>query len=249
MKEKRFIKLKTDMYSDTKFKIIDTMKERDLINCIWTRLLALCGRLGSAGELYLSRNIPYTVETLALEFNRSAEEVKLALDVFIDLEMVELTENTVYVIKNFAKHQSIKVDKLLQEDSSKKSKDSFTFENSIKAVEEEEQSCECEKDFQGVKEEQEVLEESNIEDDKCEYVSDIDEDCPCEEEDVEGFVEDISSFEGEDYGQNGDLDLEVDGFQDTSVEEYNDEDINGFDVDRDVGEERVVKTLCFFGTQ
>ena len=39
MKEKRNIKLRTDMYEDTKFKIIDTMAERDTINYIWIRQL------------------------------------------------------------------------------------------------------------------------------------------------------------------------------------------------------------------
>ena len=88
MKERKFVKLKVDMYDDTKFKIIDTMPKRDLIHYIWTRLLTLAGKVNLAGELYLSKNIPYTVETLAIEFNRSAIEVQLALKTFEDLEMV-----------------------------------------------------------------------------------------------------------------------------------------------------------------
>lgn len=67
------------MYEDTKFKIIDTKPERDLIYYIWTRILTLAGKVNLEGELYLSKNIPYTIETLAREFNRSAEQVKLAL--------------------------------------------------------------------------------------------------------------------------------------------------------------------------
>jgi len=110
MKERKFVKLKVDMYGDTKFKIIDTMPKRDLIHYIWTRLLTLAGKVNLAGELYLSKNIPYTVETLAIEFNRSAIEVQLALKTFEDLEMVEFTADNVYEIKNFAKHQNIKVE-------------------------------------------------------------------------------------------------------------------------------------------
>lgn len=56
----------------------------------------------------MSSNIPYTVKTLALEFNRSTEKIKLALDVFVELEMVEVNEESVYVVKNFVKHQNIK---------------------------------------------------------------------------------------------------------------------------------------------
>ncbi|WP_252237167.1 phage replisome organizer N-terminal domain-containing protein [Clostridium sp. ZBS17] len=106
--ERKVIKLKVDMYSDTKFKIIDTMEDRDLIHYIWTRLLTLAGKVNLEGELYLSKNIPYTMETLALEFNRSAKMVEIALKVFMDLEMVELTKDSVYRVRNFAKHQNIK---------------------------------------------------------------------------------------------------------------------------------------------
>ncbi|AOR24979.1 phage replisome organizer N-terminal domain-containing protein [Clostridium taeniosporum] len=106
--ERKIVKLRVDMYNDTKFKIIDTMEDRDLIHYIWTRLLTLAGKVNLEGDLYLSKSIPYTVETLALEFNRSAKKVKLALKVFMDLEMVELIEGNVYRVRNFAKHQNIK---------------------------------------------------------------------------------------------------------------------------------------------
>ncbi|MBN1075609.1 hypothetical protein DVV91_14780 [Clostridium botulinum] len=106
--ERKIVKLRVDMYNDTKFKIIDTMEERDLIHYIWTRLLTLAGKVNLEGKLYLSRSIPYTIETLALEFNRSAKKVELALKVFMDLEMTELDENNVYKVRNFAKHQNIK---------------------------------------------------------------------------------------------------------------------------------------------
>ncbi|MBW6409657.1 phage replisome organizer N-terminal domain-containing protein [Clostridium weizhouense] len=109
MRDRKFVKLRVDMYEDTKFKIIDRMEERDVIHYIWTRLLALAGKVNLEGKLYMSKNIPYTVETLSIEFNRSTEKIQLALNVFKDLEMVELTESNVYKIRNFAKHQNIKV--------------------------------------------------------------------------------------------------------------------------------------------
>ena len=108
MRERRYVKLRVDMYEDTKFKIIDMKPERDLIHYIWTRLLALAGKVNLAGELYMSKTIPYTIETLAVEFNRSIEQVKLAIDVFMELEMIEVNEDNVYRVKNFAKHQNIK---------------------------------------------------------------------------------------------------------------------------------------------
>jgi len=43
------------------------------------------------------------------EFNRDVAQIKLALEVFIELGMIEFIEDKVYRVKNFAKHQNIKV--------------------------------------------------------------------------------------------------------------------------------------------
>ncbi len=123
MRERKFVRLRVDMYEDTKFKIIDRMPERDVVHYVWTRLLALCGKVNLNGELYMSKNIPYTIETLAIEFNREAAEVSLALDTFIKLEMVELMADGVYVVKNFVKHQNIKAEKPVKAAAEKASED------------------------------------------------------------------------------------------------------------------------------
>ena len=109
MRERKYIKFRVDMHEDTKFKIIDRKPERDVIHYIWNRIVMLAGKVNLEGNLYLSKNIPYTIETLAIEFNRDIAQIKLSLDVFIELEMIEITEDKIYRVKNFAKHQNIKV--------------------------------------------------------------------------------------------------------------------------------------------
>ena len=109
MRERKYVKLRSDMYEDTKFKIIDMKPERDTIHYIWTRLLTLAARVNLGGDLFMSRNLPYTIETLAIELNRSEKQIKLAIDVFLELEMIEVVDGRIYRIKNFAKHQNIKV--------------------------------------------------------------------------------------------------------------------------------------------
>ena len=109
MRERKYIKFRVDMLSDTKSKIIDKKPERDLINYVWMALVLLAGKVNMRGELYLSKNIPYTIETLALEFNREIEQVKMAFEILKELEMIEVTKENIYVVKNFAKHQNIKV--------------------------------------------------------------------------------------------------------------------------------------------
>lgn len=126
MRERKFVKLRVDMYEDTKFKIIDRMEKRDLIHYVWTRILTLAGKVNLAGDLYLSKNIPYTLETLAIEFNREVEDIELAINVFIDLEMIELVQDKIYRVKNFTKHQNIKVKEKANLENSK-----FHVENNL----------------------------------------------------------------------------------------------------------------------
>ncbi|EKQ53718.1 phage replisome organizer N-terminal domain-containing protein, partial [Clostridium sp. Maddingley MBC34-26] len=75
MRKRKYVKFRVDMYEDTKFKIIDLKPERDLIHYVWNRLVILAGKVNLEGELYLSRTIPYTIETLAIEFNRDVNQV------------------------------------------------------------------------------------------------------------------------------------------------------------------------------
>ncbi|MBE6063410.1 MAG: hypothetical protein E7207_07625 [Clostridium butyricum] len=106
MRERKNIKLRTDMYEDTKFKIIDTMVERDTINYIWTRLLTLCGKVNDIeGRLFVTKNKPYTIEILAIEFNRTIEQIENAINVFIDLNMIAKDVNGTLKIINWCKYQ------------------------------------------------------------------------------------------------------------------------------------------------
>ena len=134
MRERKYIKFKVDMFSDIKSKIIDMKPERDLIHYVWMAFVLLAGKVNLDGDLYMSKNIPYTIETLSIEFNRGEDQVKLALNVLMELEMIELTENNVYRVKNFAKHQNIKVKekiKATDKEENIKNNKALVKENSI----------------------------------------------------------------------------------------------------------------------
>lgn len=126
MRERKSVKLRVDMNEDTKFEIIDQKPERDLIYCIWIKLVLLAGKVNKEGELHLSSSIPYTIETLAIEFNRDVNQVKLALNVFLELEMIEIVKHNIYKVKNFVKHQNIKV-----KEENKEADNQIKLENSI----------------------------------------------------------------------------------------------------------------------
>ena len=154
MRERKSVKFRTDMYEDTKFKIIDRMVKRDLIHYVWNRSVILAGKINREGDLYMSKNIPFTVETLAIEFNRDMDDVETALNVLVDLEMIELTEDKVYRVKNFAKHQNIKVkekietkeeikikEKIEAKDKESDSKENSMIENEVYRGERENEAC------------------------------------------------------------------------------------------------------------
>jgi predicted phage replisome organizer len=108
MRERRYVKFKTDIYDDTKTKIIDQKPERDFIHYFFARCIVLAGKADCEGDLFMAKDVPYTADTLAIEFNRDAALVKLALDVLIDLKMIEVSIDNIYKVKSFAKHQNIK---------------------------------------------------------------------------------------------------------------------------------------------
>lgn len=62
------------MYEDTKFKIIDRKPERDFIHYVWNRIVTLAGKVNLDRDLYMSKSFLYTVDVLAIEFNRSADQ-------------------------------------------------------------------------------------------------------------------------------------------------------------------------------
>lgn len=160
MRERKYIKFRVDMHEDTKFKIIDRMPERDLVQYLWTRFVALAAKVNREGDLYLSKNIPYTIETLAIEFNRSVDQVKVAVDVFMQLEMLEFTEHNVYIVKNFAKHQNIKVKERIE--PAAKEEDIKNKEIQVKEILENEIDIVEDKEFESRTSQNEKYEEENI---------------------------------------------------------------------------------------
>lgn len=134
MKELRNVKFNVEMYDDIKLKMIDTMKGRDLIHYCLARFIVLAGKVNMDGYLFINENMPYTIETLSIEFNRTIEEIELSVKALIDLEILELTKQKIYKVKNWAKHQNIK--KKSDEHSGRhmKNNDNFCEDDEIKDI-------------------------------------------------------------------------------------------------------------------
>ncbi|WP_270892737.1 phage replisome organizer N-terminal domain-containing protein [Staphylococcus saprophyticus] len=105
MSEVQWIKLKVGMFDDSKIKYIEALPDRDTIITIWVKLLTLAGKYNEQGYIMLSENLPYNEEMLANEFNRPLNSVRLAIQTFQKLGMVE--DVGALRITNWEKHQSL----------------------------------------------------------------------------------------------------------------------------------------------
>lgn len=107
MPDIKWIKINTEMFDDEKIRIIEAMPEADTLIVIWIRLICIAGKVNAGGHIYLSPELPYDEEQLAAVFNRPLNTVRLALETFRRLQMIEMTESGTLFLPKFKKHQSI----------------------------------------------------------------------------------------------------------------------------------------------
>lgn len=109
MKEIKWIKLDTNLFDNRKIKQIESMPDGDALVVIWLKLLILAGIVNDGGCVYFTKDIPFTDQLLATEFNRPLATVQLALATFQKFGMIEIVDDMI-LVSNWEKYQS--VDKL-----------------------------------------------------------------------------------------------------------------------------------------
>ena len=102
----KWIKLNVDMFDDEKIKLIQAMPEGDALLLVWIKLILLAGKTNEGGYIYINDNMPYTEEMLSVIINKPLTIIRLALDTFTSLGMIESDEKGIYLV-NFEKHQSL----------------------------------------------------------------------------------------------------------------------------------------------
>ena len=120
--EIQWIKIRTDMFDHRKIKQIETLPDGDSIIVIWVKLLCLAGATNNGGLIYLTRDIPYTEEMLANEFRRPVNTVRLALQTFETMGMIEKLDN-IYTVANWEKYQSVEGMDKVREQTRKRVRD------------------------------------------------------------------------------------------------------------------------------
>ena len=106
MADVKWIKLAVDLFDNRKIKQLEKLPDGDRIILIWIKILCLAGIVNDSGSIYFTRDIPYTEQTLATEFNRPLEIIQLALSVFQKFEMIEIVDDLIRVT-NWASYQNV----------------------------------------------------------------------------------------------------------------------------------------------
>lgn len=102
----KWIKLNVDMFDDEKIKLIQALPEGDSLLLVWIKLILLAGKTNEGGYVYINENMAYTDEMLSVIMNKPLNIIRLALETFKNLQMIETDEKGIYLV-NFEKHQSL----------------------------------------------------------------------------------------------------------------------------------------------
>ena len=100
-----WIKLSVDLFNNKKIKQIRSLPDGDSIIGIWLQILCLAGSINENGAVYFTKDLPYTEDMLAVEFDRPLNTMKLAIKTFISFGMIEITDN-VMCVTNWLKYQN-----------------------------------------------------------------------------------------------------------------------------------------------
>jgi predicted phage replisome organizer len=123
--EIKWIKVAVDLFDDEKIMLIEAMPNADSIIVIWFKLLCFAGKQNNGGVFFLNDRIPYTDEMLSAIFRRSINDVRMALQIFESLGMIEIIDGAVTIPK-WTKYQSMidkkEYDRLAQQKHREKTK-------------------------------------------------------------------------------------------------------------------------------
>lgn len=101
----KWIKISTDMFDNLKIRQIEALPDGDALIVVWVHLLLMAGKVNASGTIYLTPQIPYTDQMLAIEVRKPISTVQMALKIFQQFAMIEINDDFI-TIKNWAKYQN-----------------------------------------------------------------------------------------------------------------------------------------------
>lgn len=120
MADVKWIKLATNLFDNRKIRQIECLPDGDSIIVVWVKLMCLAGNINDSGFIYFTKEIPYTDQMLAAQFNRPLTTIQFALKTFEQFGMIELIDNVLH-ISNWEKYQNIEgLDKIREQNRLRK---------------------------------------------------------------------------------------------------------------------------------
>lgn len=102
----KWIKIDSNIFNDSKIRLIKSMPDGNTMLVIWFQLLALAGREFTNGVFIINDKVACTDEMLATIFGEQISTVRLALETFEKLGMVEICNGAV-TLSNWEKYQAV----------------------------------------------------------------------------------------------------------------------------------------------
>ena len=119
MAEDKWIKIVTNIFDDEKIRYIEKLPDGNSMIVLWFKILCLAGKSNSDGFLMLTDKIAYTDEMLTAIFGCSTNLLKVSLNLFQSLGMIEIIDNKIY-LTNWERHQNVKALEEMREKTRKR---------------------------------------------------------------------------------------------------------------------------------
>lgn len=100
------------MFDKRKIKKLRRLPEGNNLLLIWIMLLSIAGKCNAGGMIFITETVPYKEEDLADELGFEISTIKLAVNAFKELNMVETTDDGFINILGWEEYQNI--DKLAE---------------------------------------------------------------------------------------------------------------------------------------
>lgn len=105
MSDIKWISIATDIFNNEKILAIESLPDGANIELVWFKLLCLAGTCNENGFLMINQNVPYTDQMMAKYFRIDIGIVQRALEIFEQMNMVEII-NDIYMVSNWFKYQN-----------------------------------------------------------------------------------------------------------------------------------------------
>lgn len=105
MSDVKWIRLSIDMFNNRKIKYLRSLPDGDSLILIWVMLLTIAGRCNASGMIFLTENVPYTVNMLAKELDFEESTITLAINAFQSIGMVDYVSENL-LITGWEEHQN-----------------------------------------------------------------------------------------------------------------------------------------------